>query len=87
MDKPAQPSRAPGPERRLTVAGVRVRETHAEVNFFETARIYRLPHGDPASARSLQLLRNAAASGAAVLVRFAEPNGAVIADVREERPT
>jgi hypothetical protein len=84
MDNPAKPSGAPGHgERRLTVAGVRVRETHAEVTFFETARIFRVPHGDPASARSLQLLRNAAATGAAVLVRMTEPNGAVIAEVKE----
>ena len=84
MGKPAEPTRGPGHgERRLTVAGVRVRETHAEVTFFETARIFRLPHGDPASARSLQLLKNAAANGAAVIVRMTEPNGAVIAEVRE----
>ena len=70
-------------ERRLTVAGVRVRETHAEVMFYETARIYRLPHGDPASAKSLQLLRQAASSGAAVVVQFVQPNGPVIASVRE----
>ena len=81
MGKPAEPTRGPGHgERRLTVAGVRVRETHAEVTFFETARIFRLPHGDPASARSLQLLKNAAANGAAVIVRMTEPNGAVIAE-------
>ena len=84
MSKPAEPSRGPGPEHRLTVSGVRVRETYAEVMFFETARIYRLPHGDPESARALQLLRNAAASGAAVLVRMTAPNSGVIAAVREE---
>lgn len=70
-------------ERRLTVARVRVRETHAEVMFFETARIYRLPHGDPASARSLQILQKAAKAGQAVFVKFAEPNGPVIAEVRD----
>jgi hypothetical protein len=70
-------------ERRLTVAGVRVRETHAEVMFYETARIYRLPHGDAGSARTLQLLEQAASSGKPVVVQFVEPNGAVIASVRE----
>lgn len=85
MNKPAEPSRGPGqPERRLTVSGVRVRETYAEVMFFETARIYRLPHGDPESARSLQLLRNAASTGAPVLVRMKDPSSGVIAAVREE---
>lgn len=85
MNKPAEPSRGPGqPERRLTVSGVRVRETHAEVTFFETARIFRLPHGDPESARALQLLRNAASTGAPVLVRMKDPNSGVIATVREE---
>jgi hypothetical protein len=85
MNKPAEPSRGPGqPERRLTVSGVRVRETYAEVTFFETARIFRLPHGDPESARALQLLRNAASTGAPVLVRMTDPNSGVIAAVRGE---
>jgi hypothetical protein len=85
MANTADPPGAAGqPERRLTVAGVRVRETHVEVMFFETARIYRLPHGDPASARSLQLLKNAAANGSAVLVTMTKPNSGVIAAVREE---
>jgi hypothetical protein len=70
-------------ERKLTVAGVRVRETHAEVTFYETARIYRLPHGNAGSARTLQLLQKAISSRTPVVVEFVEPNGAVIAAVRE----
>jgi hypothetical protein len=71
-------------ERKLTVAGVRVRETHAEVTFFETARVFQLPHGDPGSARTLQALQQAAKSGKPLIVQFVQPNGAVIAAVREE---
>ena len=36
------------PERRLTVARVRERAEHAEVMFYEAARIYRLPRTNPA---------------------------------------
>ena len=35
-------------ERLLTVAQVRAHSNHADVMFFETARIYRLPRTNPA---------------------------------------
>jgi hypothetical protein len=53
------------------------------VTFYETARIYRLPHGNAGSARTLQLLQKAISSRTPVVVEFVEPNGAVIAAVRE----
>lgn len=84
MEKTDGPGAAPGQnERRLTVAEVRVRPTHAEVMFFETARIFRLPNGDPAHNVHLRLLENASKKRTPVLVRFSEPKGEVIAGVRE----
>jgi hypothetical protein len=84
MKKTDGPGAAPGHnERRLTVSQVRVRPTHAEVMFFETARIYRLPNGDPAHNVHLRLLENASKKRTPVLVRFNEPKGEVIAGVRE----
>jgi hypothetical protein len=84
MKKTDGPGAAPGHnERRLTVSQVRVRPTHAEVMFFETARIFRLPNGDPAHNVHLRLLENASKKRTPVLVRFSEPKGEVIAGVRE----
>lgn len=84
MKKTDNPGVPPGPgERKLTVSEVRVRPTHAEVTFFETARIYRLPNGDPGHNRYLRLLESAAAKRRPVLVQFSAPNSEVIANVRE----
>jgi len=68
--------------RRLTVARIRLNPQHADVMFFETARIYRLLRVNPVYERSLRVLRLATMPEAAVWVRFDEPNGDVIADVR-----
>jgi hypothetical protein len=69
-------------ERLLTVARVRTQPMHAEVTFFETARIYRLPADNPTYAEAVRLLSAAARDGTAVRVRFAEPHGAIIEAVR-----
>ena len=68
-------------ERRLTVARVRVQADHAEVMFYETARIYRMPGSNPCFADALRDLRAAMAAGTPVRVRFVEPNGEVIESV------
>ena len=69
-------------ERLLTVAQVRAHPEHADVMFFETARIYRLRHTNPAYESALRLLREAATAGTPVCVRFVEPHGEVIEAVR-----
>jgi hypothetical protein len=68
-------------ERLLTVAQVRAHTNHADVMFFETARIYQLRRTNPAYDSALRLLRDAADTGAPVRVRFVEPHGDVIEGV------
>ena len=72
-------------ERLLTVAQVRAHPEHADVMFFETARIYRLPRTNPAYESALGLLRAAAAAGTPVRVRFVEAHGEVIEAVRADK--
>ncbi len=60
------------------MARVRLQPEHAEVRFFEMARICRLPVGAPGYAHALQLLREAAASGTRVRVWLAGEHGMVI---------
>ncbi len=72
-------------ERLLTVAQVRAHSDHADVMFFETARIYRLPCANPAYDSALRLLRDAAATGMPVRVRFFEAHGEVIEAVWTDR--
>lgn len=69
-------------ERLLTVARVRQHPEHADVMFFEMARICRLPFAVPGSESALRLLRDAAATETPVRVRFVEENGDVIEGVR-----
>jgi len=69
-------------ERQLTVARVRMQPAHADVMFFETARIYRLPRTLPDFDAALQILRDAEAARSNVVVEFEEPNSAVISAVR-----
>ncbi|HOW66326.1 MAG TPA: hypothetical protein P5186_13970 [Candidatus Paceibacterota bacterium] len=69
-------------ERQLTVARVRTTTDHAEVMFFESARIYRLPYADPAYGDALRQLRAAAATGKPVCVRFLQAHGDVIESIR-----
>jgi hypothetical protein len=69
-------------ERLLTVAQVRAHSEHADVMFFETARIYRLGRTNPDYESALRLLREAATGGAPVRVRFVEAHGEVIEAVR-----
>jgi hypothetical protein len=69
-------------ERRLTVAHVRAHAEHAEVMFYETARIYRLLRTNPAHESTLRHLRAAATAGTPVRVRLLEPNGEIIESVR-----
>jgi len=72
-------------EQLLTVARVRVRPTHADVMFFETARIYRLPRTNPAYESALRLLRKAASAGTPVRVRFVAPHGEIIEAVSADK--
>jgi hypothetical protein len=65
-------------ERLLTVAQVRPHAEHADVMFFQTARIYRLPRANPAFESALRLLREAVTAGTPVRVRFVEAHGEVI---------
>jgi hypothetical protein len=65
-------------ERLLTVAQVRAHSGHADVMFFESARIYRLPRTNPSYDSALRLLRKAAAAGTPVRVRFVSAHGEVI---------
>ena len=69
-------------ERLLTVARVRMQPEHADVMFFETARIYRLPRALPGFDAALQRLRDAEAARANVVVEFEGPTSAVISAVR-----
>lgn len=73
-------------ERQLTVARVRPAGGDVEVMFFESARIYRLLHDNPAFDVTLRELRAAAASGAPVRVRLVTPHGDVIEGVAAARP-
>jgi len=73
-------------ERLLTVARVRRHPDHAEVMFFEMARICRLPLGTPESADALRLLDGAIAARKPVRVRFLEEHGGVIEGVRGDDP-
>jgi hypothetical protein len=65
-------------ERLLTVAQVRTHSNHADLMFFETARIYHLLRTNPAYDSALRLLREAAADGSPVRVRFVETHGEII---------
>lgn len=65
-------------ERRLTVARIRPLGGHAEVMFFELARVCRLPVDAAGAQDALALLRDAAASGEPVRVRFVEEHGDLI---------
>jgi len=69
-------------DRRMTVAVVHEQAAQAVVKFLESARIYRLSRTNPGYAHALRTLTAAAASGKAVLVRFAAPNSDFIEDVR-----
>lgn len=72
-------------ERRLTVARVRTHvDDDAEVMFYETARIYRLPRTNPEYENVLRRLRAAAAARTPVRVGFLVPNGEVIESVRTD---
>jgi hypothetical protein len=73
-------------ERLLTVARVRPHPEHAEVMFFELARICRLPLTAQDYQGSLRRLREAAATGTPVRVRFVEEHGAVIDRVSAAAP-
>jgi hypothetical protein len=66
------------------VARVRERAEHAEVVFYESARIYRLPRTNPAYQEMLGQLQAAAAAGTLVYVRFIQPNGDVIGSIRSD---
>jgi hypothetical protein len=72
-------------ERLLTVAQVRAHSNRADVMFFETARIYHLLRTNQAYDRALRLLREAAAAGTPVRVRFVEAHGEVIETVCADR--
>ena len=65
-------------ERRLTVAGVREGPGHAEVAFYESARIYRLPRSNAGYAEAVRRLRAAMADGTRLRVRFTAPNSGEI---------
>ncbi len=69
-------------ERRMTVAVMDERATHATVKFLESARIYRLPCASAGYAASLRTLQAAAGTGAAVCVRLTEPHSEIIESVR-----
>jgi hypothetical protein len=71
-------------ERRLTVAQVRAGDAQVEVMFYETARIYRLLHDNPAYEDALRKLRAAMTEGTPVHVQFLAPNGDVIESVRTD---
>lgn len=72
-------------EQLLTVAQVRAHPEHADVMFFESARIYRLPRTNPAYESALRLLRAAAAAGTPVRVQFVEAHGEVIEAVLADK--
>ena len=69
-------------ERLLTVAQVRAHPGHAEVMFFETARIYRLLRTNSTYKSALRLLHKATTGGTSVRVRFVKVHGDVIEAVR-----
>ena len=73
-------------ERLLTVAQVRAQGDRADVLFFETARIYRLPKSHPDFDAAVRLLRAAAGAGTPVRIRFVEVNGDVIESVHAGGP-
>lgn len=62
-------------ERWMTVARVREANGLTEVMFFESARIYRLLHHNPAYEVALKKLQAAVASGMPVRVRLTRPHG------------
>jgi hypothetical protein len=72
-------------ERLLTVAQVRLRTDHAEVMFYESARIYRLLRTNPAYDDALRLLRESAQVGAHVVVEFAAANSDLIRHVKQAK--
>ena len=65
-------------ERRMTVAVVDERPSHATVRFLESARIYRLPRESAGYAASLRTLQAAAGTGVAVCVRLTAPHSDII---------
>lgn len=65
-----------------TVARVREQATHADVMFFESPRIFRLPAGHARYAALVARLRAAAESGAVVELQVEGGDDGVIADVR-----
>ena len=71
-------------ERLLTVARVRILSDHADVMFFESARIYRLLPTNPVYASALQILREASADGSPVRVRLLKKHGEVIETVSSD---
>lgn len=71
-------------ERRLTVARVRARPGHAEVMFYETARIYRVLRTNPEFENAVRHLRQALIARTPVRVRFIEPNSEVVETVRDD---
>ncbi len=64
-----------------TVARVHEQPVHADVMFYESARIYRLSRTHPQYAAALARLRAAAASGATVEVQLAAADVEVIVGV------
>lgn len=66
---------------RCTVARLRLQATHADIMFYESPRVFRLPSGHPRYAALVQRLNDAASSGAAVQVRMEAADDGVIADV------
>lgn len=66
---------------RRTVARVREQAGHADVMFFESPRIFRLPASHPGYAAALRVLQAAASSGAAVHVEVEPADDGVIAAV------
>ena len=65
-------------ERRMTVAVVDERPSHATVRFLESARIYRLPRESAGYTASLRTLQAAAGTGVAVRVRLTAPHSDII---------
>jgi hypothetical protein len=69
----------------MTVANVRERggTDDTQIAFLESARFYRLSKLHPAYARTLNLLREAQASGRALKIGVASLDSDLIEDVRD----
>lgn len=64
-----------------TVARVREHDVHAEVMFFESPRIFRLPKAHPSYTALLRRLQDASLSGAIVRVTYDAADDGAISDV------